>query len=73
MRLVRKRMRFSRRRPWGKKVEAESICGDVVDRSRSRSLEQLMDQDSINIDNGENQANKRSWYTTRARGYSVRI
>jgi len=30
-----------------------------------------MDQDSINIDNGENQANKRSWYTTRARGYSI--
>jgi len=36
-----------------------------VDRSRSRSLEQLMDQDSINIDNGENQANKRSWRSTR--------
>ena len=29
---------------------------------QSRSLEQLMDQDSINIDNGENQANKRPWY-----------
>lgn len=25
-----------------------------------------MDQDSINIDNSENQANKRSWYTARA-------
>lgn len=45
---------------WRKKVEAKSICGDIVDRSQSRSLEQLMDQDSINIDNGENQANKRA-------------
>lgn len=43
-----------------------------MDRSRSRSLEQLMDQDSINIDNGENQANKRSWCTTRASGCSAR-
>lgn len=45
---------------WGKKVEAGSICDDIVDRSQNRSLEQLMDQDSINIDNGENQANKRA-------------
>lgn len=65
--------RFPRGRPWGKKVVAKSICGDIVDRSRSRSLEQLMDQDSINIDNGENQANKRSWYTTRARGCGIRV
>lgn len=60
-RLVRKQARFSCRRLRKKGgFEAGSICGDIVDRSQSRSLEQLMDQDSINIDNGENQANKRA-------------
>lgn len=36
------------------------VAIDTVDRSQSRSLEQLMDQDSINIDNGENQVDKRA-------------
>ena len=40
---------------------------------QSRSLEQLMDQDSINIDNGENQANKRPWYWSRSRIRCLRI
>lgn len=59
---VRKPARDFAAGDWGKKIEAGSICNDRYHRSafQSRSLEQLMDQDSINIDNGENQVDKRA-------------